>query len=150
MVARLEPYRPRCRAGIGTLAVVDQVAGRFTGPEPSAPLWILLLAYYMNGVHFGQGPEWMPMDLRGGKLHLRAVTVVNPGDLSSALQSGRPRKGRRGSAHEAVPPSTRTKCCWNAGRPPLDGHCDFLNGASASIRQHGPPCKRGANLTASS
>src|SRR5712664_4448137 len=53
-LARLEPYRPRCRAGIGTLAASHQVAGRFAGPEPSAPLWILLPAHYMNGVRLGQ------------------------------------------------------------------------------------------------
>jgi hypothetical protein len=46
MIARLEPYRPRCRAGIGTLAASHQVAGRVAGPEPSAPLWILLPAHY--------------------------------------------------------------------------------------------------------
>jgi len=40
VVARLEPYRPRCRAGVGTLAAFHQVAGRIVGPEPSAPLWI--------------------------------------------------------------------------------------------------------------
>jgi hypothetical protein len=53
-IARLEPYRPRYRAGIGTLAVFHQVAGRFTGPEPSAPLWILLPAHYMKGARIGQ------------------------------------------------------------------------------------------------
>ncbi len=41
-------------AGIGTLAVFHQVAGRFTGPEPSAPLWILLPARYMKGARIGQ------------------------------------------------------------------------------------------------
>src|SRR5258705_1202555 len=45
-IARLEPYRPRCRAGVGTLVAGHQVAGRVTGPEPSAPLWILLLTHY--------------------------------------------------------------------------------------------------------
>jgi len=54
MIARLEPYRPRCRAGVGTLAASHQVAGRFAGPEPSAPLWILLPAHYMNGRRLGQ------------------------------------------------------------------------------------------------
>ena len=54
MVARLEPYRPRYRAGIGTLAVSHQVAGRFTGPEPSAPLWILLSADYMKRPRYCQ------------------------------------------------------------------------------------------------
>src|SRR5258705_2127890 len=46
MIARLQPYRPRCRAGVGTLVAGHQVAGRVTGPEPSAPLWILLLTHY--------------------------------------------------------------------------------------------------------
>src|SRR5438046_587390 len=46
MVARFEPYRPRCRAGVGTLAAFHQVAGRFVGPEPSAPLWILIPRLY--------------------------------------------------------------------------------------------------------
>jgi hypothetical protein len=36
-IARLEPYRPRYRAGVGTLAASHQVAGRFAGPEPSVP-----------------------------------------------------------------------------------------------------------------
>ena len=52
--ARFEPHRPRCRAGVGTLAVSRQVAGRFAGPEPSAPLWILLFAQCMGGVRIGQ------------------------------------------------------------------------------------------------
>jgi hypothetical protein len=56
-IARLEPHRPRYRAGIGTLAAVRQVAGRFTGPEPSAPLWILLSAHYINWARFGQAPS---------------------------------------------------------------------------------------------
>src|SRR5258708_3060486 len=53
-VAGLEPYRPRYRAGIGTLAVIHQVAGRFTGPEPSAQLSILLR---MKGARLDQAVE---------------------------------------------------------------------------------------------
>src|SRR5574338_52845 len=54
MVARLERYRPRCRAGVGTLAARHQVAGRFAGPEPSAPLWILLRIDCMKAARIGQ------------------------------------------------------------------------------------------------
>src|SRR5712664_769279 len=53
-LARLEPYRPRCRAGVGTLAAGHQVAGRFAGPEPSAPLWILLPAHNTKRARLGQ------------------------------------------------------------------------------------------------
>jgi hypothetical protein len=49
VVARLEPYRPRCRAGVGTLAAFHQVAGRIVGPEPSAPLWIPMCLLWWVG-----------------------------------------------------------------------------------------------------
>lgn len=66
MATRLEPYRPRCRAGIGTLVTFHQVAGRFAGPEPSAPLWILLLTHYRRKVTCGGGSRTIPCSMIGG------------------------------------------------------------------------------------
>src|SRR5712664_2407365 len=73
-LARLEPYRPRCRAGVGTLAASHQVAGRFAGPEPSAPLWILLLTHNKERCYLGQSLDrscggrslTIPCSIKGG------------------------------------------------------------------------------------
>jgi hypothetical protein len=53
-MTRLSPYRPVWPGWHWHLGDRRLVAERFTGPEPSAPLWILLRGDYMKAARIGQ------------------------------------------------------------------------------------------------